>query len=294
MCGKPLALAVRPTNKMRSDTIHTPAQIVDIYREMKPKFIALKNPAGAFDIRYNQPKAGHVDKKFKEITERLKHKTLPAGIYVVSMKNDNYSTSNETEFPVQVGKNVQTLQTSPMQTTEAKSVLSLKETLELMAQVQTLSIQLTNANEKIKDQTTLIAELERELDKAENNPLSASGENSWMKDLKETAEPLVKLYFEQRERSLAIEEKKLGLSSSSQQRTNISTEREDKGIHPTDKRYREYFEAILHSKNEEALDYELDYLEKNFSKLYDAVCKHYDLLEDETENENEPGQTNEQ
>jgi hypothetical protein len=272
-------------NNMRSQSIYTVADIKEIYKDAKPKFVALKSPSGNFDIHYNQQKKGAVEEKFKQIVDRLSQKTLPGGLYSFVIKNSHMPNTQETEYPVQVG-NISKIEVTPMAQQNLPSVWTMAEALKINAELQKVTIQNEFHVQYISQLENRVKELEAEILELEKNQLSDQpGVNNAFKDAVDVAKPLLDIFFEQRNRQLAIEEKKLSMQSPMKQLNAGVVKRSDGGVHPTDPGYQTYFEDIHDNATQEVFDYECDYLERNFPEFYIEVCKRYKIGEsEETDN----------
>lgn len=261
--------------------IHTIAQVTQIFKDTKPKHVALKTATGLYEVRYNQPAAGEVEKRFKTICERVKMKTTAPGIYIVAMKDHNSPGTAEKEYAIQIGTPL--AQNKPMSYIQdnPQSVVTMAEWMKMLKENLTLTTQLEFEKETVRLLTKKVSELETELQKAET--LADNSENSPLKDLSEVFRPLLDVYFEQNDRKLKIEEKKLSLSSPG----TSEQKRADGGLLPTDKGYHEYFEDIHTNGTDDDFEYECDFLEKNYPELWVKVKEHYKIEDaEETDEQN--------
>ena len=259
---------------MRHNQEYTPDQIQQLYTDGKPRFVALLTPNGETEIPYNPPNKKS-EERIKEIISRLKNKTTPPGVYLYCTKTASINNSVQNEYPVRVGKPVNDtkIQTIQMQ---AESVWSTAKAIEIMTEKNRLEMLLDFEKEQNRQLRERIIELEKELDAVPLN--EGNTPNGWLKDASESLKPILDLYFEQNERRLTLEEKKLGMNGSSKKQ-NTTSGRPDGGILPTDNRYKEYFEEILNSGSEDDLNYECDYLEANFPDIYPAIMQLYKIEE---------------
>lgn len=275
---------------MRVNKIHSLDEIRDLYKDANPKFICLKDSAGNFVVHYNQPKLQ--DEKFKDVIVRIKKTSTTPGQYYVCFKNSTMPTATETQYPINVGNF--SLQEAPQQQQmvgSGESVWNMQTALQMSVKLASLELEMNYVRAENVKLQQLVDELEKELEELEEKQAVTLAETppenplQWIKDLKTTFGPLAEMYFKQEDRKLQLKEHAAGYVQTEPRRNKIE-HRRDGGVVPDgSNEYKEYFENILNSGDEAALNYECDWLQSYDSELYEKTMQFYKITEEVDEDE---------
>jgi len=126
--------------------VYTWEEIREIYSSEKPKYLALKNPSGSYEVMFNNPK-GDSDQKFSEIQKAVKKKTLPPGIYYFVTKNNFNKSAAEHSFPLGIGSYnlAEAIHPAPASSEKIVSVWTPAEAVKHLSEINRLTLELENA-----------------------------------------------------------------------------------------------------------------------------------------------------
>jgi len=227
----------------------------------------------------------------KECIKRLKMDIVPNGYYYFSFtiakhlckdNADKYlylKGKAPAENPLQDNNQMQTNKNDLLSVTSALNYIT--QIAELKTENNRLTMELKNSKDENALLTAEVEEYERE---ADEKGLSTGGEKGTMEFLKDQAPTLMALadrFFEQKDKALALEARKLDLGIGIPQKKRVVKKLE---YQPGSEEHLKYLRLLFAEDKEEILNSELDKLEISHPDLYLELCTEFNLIEDETNN----------
>jgi hypothetical protein len=264
--------------------------------ELKPiaisngyKLAALEDANGKRLVPFNKPNV-KLEVQFKAFEKKLASELQPNGLYYILLATQLNASKYADKFAVAKGKvnpeeiNEQANSNRNNQTilhVKAEEVLSydqafkyIQEIAELKNEVAILKLENQNLQTQLDE-----VELDEDEEKGNNNP------NNIISYLKDTAPLLIGLadkYFEQQDKRLLLEEKKLNLQ-------NIAKRNLKPVIKIGSQEHLDLIEKLFNENKDDLMNIELDKLEAFDTTIYNNVVQALGL-DSEEEEEEEPQQ----
>lgn len=262
-----------------SAKIYTIEEIKAIYKNESPRYICLRNGSGMVECTWNNSKVP-VNDKFNEIIRTLNKKTIPPGIYYYIQKSSMSKNKNTAEHSFPVGVGNYSLSDQPViippSPQPVNEVWTASKALDILTEKTRLEFELKQANQKIQDLEKIIQEYESESlddDEPDSNPGTFL---SSLQTIITTLSPTIDRFLDQREKQI-----QLMANGNHKQEPQMITRRSDGGLMPLDPEYSDYLDKVMNSNDDEAIETELNFLEKNYPDLYSKVVKAYNIEDDE-------------
>lgn len=248
------------------------------FNKEKPKFICLKNDKGQTVVARNNPKI-NAEKRMKEMEQFFENESTPDGLYYFISKNSLQATSPEMETPVAKGtvpSEVPALRERVIvQTTPTENVWTAKEAVLHLTENERLKLQLEAKEKELQEiKRKQLQENDDLYDDDDEEP--GADIASIFSGLKEILPTLADRWFDDRKEARALKARQLDLY----ERTHLNgaTQQQDEEDAPEPAEtpeYVAYWDELVQDNDQEAIDEELDLLEKEFPELYQKVCAKY-------------------
>lgn len=271
---------------------YTIPELKRIVKEQNYKTACLENAQGEKVWNFNAVKQD-IFKHLDGIEKRMKAEITPDGVYFVCLANSVTKQKSPDRYPITKG-NVSVEMLKPMSEKNSVQIIHDKshEVLtwkEALANAQELA-ELRAENASLKKQVIdLEAEL-NELPELEEQPGMMESGVSFLKEQAPVITSILDEYFKVKNRSLDIEEKKLGLNGHNKQTNGQQTQkRKFKPLVTGSQEHVNYIMALSKNEaNEDKLNVELDKLEAVNEELYKKVCEALGMsTEEEQEEQND-------
>lgn len=257
------------------------------------KFVMIEDINGKKITTWNKATTP-IGTHLKECIKRLKMDIIPQGYYYFCFATaPSFFKDSADKYiylkgkPPAEGQQLKNGQDNlPMNKNDLLSVTSALGYITQIAELKTEVNRLTMEVTRLKDENAI---LEAELEEAEREEegLSKGQPSGTLEYLKDQAPALMALadrFFDQRDKALALEEKRLITGNNGQPIKKRIIKKIAFEIASPE--HIKHIRHLFEQNKEEALNLELDKLEQANPELYLQICTELNLLEDETDNGN--------